>query len=257
MKAINQRGPSVSAAPVGEEPERRAIAPAEEILDIRAHIESFDAARIMGFALARYRNKIAVTSSFGSESAILLHIVAQIDPTTPVIFLNTGKLFGETLRYRDRLQDTLGLTDLRAIGPHPDDVKDEDREGTLWSRNPDRCCKIRKVLPVQQALKSFRAQITGRKRFQTVSRSSLLKAEIIDGRIWFNPLVDWTLQDLEAYRERHGLPKHPLTGDGYLSIGCLPCTKRVQEGEAYRTGRWHGLDKDECGIHVGVDGDGI
>ena len=250
------------AAPVrtvagAELPKRGGISPSEEIQNVRSHVEKLDAMRIMGFALSRYREQIAIISSFGSESAILLHIMAQIDPTTPVIFLNTGKLFGETLRYRDRLQETLGLTDMRAAGPHPEDIHREDKEGRLWSRNPDLCCRIRKVLPVRRALKGFRAQITGRKRFQTSQRAGLHKAELLDGRICFNPLVDWTLKDLEAYRERYRLPKHPLANDGYLSIGCLPCTKRVAKEEAYRSGRWHGLDKDECGIHTGVDGEGI
>nr|TFG53936.1 MAG: phosphoadenylyl-sulfate reductase [Hyphomicrobiales bacterium] len=256
MGRINLGGTALGAAPVEPPRERRELAPAEEVLRIRAHVETLDAMGIIGFALSRYRNKIAVISSFGSESAVLLHMVAQIDPTTPVIFLNTGKLFGETMRYRDRLQETLGLSEIRAIGPHPDDLKLEDREGTLWSREPDLCCKIRKILPVRRALKGFSAQITGRKRFQTASRAALLKAELIDGRICFNPLTDWTLQDLQGYRETHHLPKHPLNDDGYLSIGCLPCTKRVAAGEDYRAGRWQGLDKDECGIHSGVDGDG-
>jgi phosphoadenosine phosphosulfate reductase len=166
-------------------------------------------------------------------------------------------MFGETLRYRDRLQERLGLTDLRAAGPHPADIAHDDREGTRWSRNPDLCCRIRKVLPVRRALKGFRAQITGRKRFQTAKRASLLKAEIIDGRICFNPLADWSPQDLETYRERYRLPKHPLTDDGYVSIGCLPCTKRVAAVGEYRSGRWEGFDKEECGIHTGIDGDGI
>ncbi len=196
-------------------------------------------------------------SSFGSESAVLLHMVAQIDPATPVLFLNTGKLFGETLRYRDRLQDTLGLTDLRSIGPHPDDRAARDAEGTLWSRDTDACCNFRKVVPVRRALEGFAAQITGRKRFQTQARAGMEKVEYFEGRFRFNPLADWTQADIEAYFVAHDLPRHPLVEDGYPSIGCMPCTRRVVNGEAYRDGRWSGLDKDECGIHTGVDGEGI
>jgi phosphoadenosine phosphosulfate reductase len=174
-----------------------------------------------------------------------------------VLFLNTGKLFGETMRYRDRLQEVLGLTDIRAIGPHPDDRQAADPEGTLWSRDPDACCHFRKVVPLSRAVAGFAATITGRKRFQTATRSTMDRVELVDGRFRFNPLVDWSLDELAGYVEEKGLPKHPLVMDGYPSIGCMPCTRRVAAGENYRDGRWAGFDKDECGIHGGIDGDGI
>jgi phosphoadenosine phosphosulfate reductase len=198
----------------------------------------------------------AVVSSFGSESAVLLHMVAEVDPTTPVLFINTGKLFGETLRYRDRLQDLLGLGDIRTLAPHPVDRAAKDPDGTLWARDTDACCNFRKVIPIRRALEGFAAQITGRKRFQTQARAEMRAVEYYDGRFRFNPLSDWTQADLEAYIARHKLPSHPLVEDGYPSIGCMPCTRRVHTGESYRDGRWSGLDKDECGIH-GVDGEGI
>ncbi len=206
-----------------------------------------------------FPGKIAVVSSFGSESAVLLHMVAQIDPHVPVLFLNTGKLFGETLRYRDRLQDRLGLTDVRALGPDPRSLADQDPNGALWSQNPDACCHIRKVLPLERGLAGFEAQITGRKRFQTSARAAMPTIEVVDGRFKINPLADWDLDRLNAYVEAHKLPKHPLVKDGYLSIGCMPCTDRVKDGDDYRSGRWSGLDKDECGIHGPqlTDGDGI
>jgi len=198
----------------------------------------------------------AVVSSFGSESAVLLHLVAEVDPTTPVLFINTGKLFAETLRYRDRLQDLLGLGDIRTLAPHPADRAAKDPDGTLWARDTDACCNFRKVIPIRRALEGFAAQITGRKRFQTQARAEMRAVEYFDGRFRFNPLSDWSQADLEAYIARHNLPRHPLVEDGYPSIGCMPCTRRVHVGEAYRDGRWAGLDKDECGIH-GVDGEGI
>jgi phosphoadenosine phosphosulfate reductase len=188
---------------------------------------------------------------------VLLHLIARIDPTTPVLFLNTGKLFGETLRYRDRLQETLGLTDLRNIGPHPSDRARLDPEGTLWSHDTDACCGFRKVLPLRRALDGFDAQITGRKRFQTNARHEMQPVEYFEGRYRINPLAAWTQGDIEAYFAAHDLPRHPLVEDGYPSIGCIPCTRRVAPGENYRDGRWAGLDKDECGIHTGVDGEGI
>ena len=204
----------------------------------------------------RFAGRIGIVSSFGAESVILLHMIASIDPTTPVIFLNTGKLFGETLRYRDRLQALLGLTDIRAIGPHPDDLKKSDPKGNLWQRDTDGCCHIRKVLPQARAIGGFDALITGRKRFQTGARQEMdIIEQDSDGRFKVNPLANWQLDDLKTYIETHNLPRHPLVKDGYLSIGCMPCTARVEEGGDYRSGRWAGSDKDECGIHI--DGGGI
>jgi phosphoadenosine phosphosulfate reductase len=199
-----------------------------------------------------FKDEICVVSSFGAESAVLLHMVAQIDPTTPVIFLNTGKLFGETLRYRDRLQTLLGLTDVRSIGPHPTDLAEKDSNEDLWQKNNDMCCHIRKNLPQERALKGFKAVLTGRKRFQTSQRGSMQRIEIDDeaaARLRINPLADFTPEDLQAYLETHNLPKHPLVKDGYLSIGCMPCTDKVKEGDDYRSGRWSEQDKEECGMH--------
>ena len=241
--------------------------PSTSLVDSSAHArltqlqnaaQNRDAAGVLRLALKEeFFGRTAVVSSMGAESAVLLHMVAAIDPATPVLFLNTGKLFGETLRYRDRLQDTLGLTDIRSIGPHPADRDARDPQGTLWSRDTDACCNFRKVVPVRRALEGFSAQITGRKRFQTHARADMNKVEHFEGRFRFNPLAEWTLADLETYMSEHNLPRHPLVEDGFPSIGCMPCTRRVKTGEAYRDGRWAGLEKDECGIHTGVDGEGI
>jgi phosphoadenosine phosphosulfate reductase len=203
-----------------------------------------------------FKGKSAVVSSFGAESAVLLHLVAEIDPATPILFLNTGKLFGETLRYRDRLQDLLGLGDVRSLAPNPGDREKFDPDGVLWSKDTDACCNFRKVVPLKRALEPFAAQITGRKRFQTRERSAMPTVEFFEGRFRFNPLAEWSLTELEAYSDKYNLPRHPLVEDGYPSIGCMPCTRRVAAGEDYRAGRWAGQDKDECGIHL-TDGGGI
>jgi phosphoadenosine phosphosulfate reductase len=232
-------------------------AQAEHLARLREQAKPLDARGLLKLALVfAFPAKIAVVSSFAAESVVLLHLVAQIEPSTPVLFLNTGKLFGETMRYRDRLQDVLGLTDIRSIGPHPSDRAKRDPEGTLWSGNPDACCHFRKVVPLARALAGFEATVTGRKRFQTAARAKMEKVELADGRFRFNPLLDWDLPDLVRYIDEHQLPKHPMVNDGYPSIGCIPCTRRVAPGEAYRSGRWAGFDKDECGIH-GLDGEGI
>jgi len=231
---------------------------AAKLKSLQEAAEGRDAKGILELALkGEFAGKTAVVSSFGSESVVLLHMIAQIDPATPVIFLNTGKLFGETLRYRDRLQDELGLTDVRSIGPHPADRAAQDPNGELWAKSTDACCNFRKVVPLKRALEGFSAQITGRKRFQTNARQQMEPVEFFEGRFRFNPLTDWTLGDIQAYMAEHNLPAHPLVEDGYPSIGCMPCTRRVLSGESYRDGRWSGTDKDECGIHIGVDGEGI
>ena len=217
-----------------------------------------DAHGILELALkGEFAGKSAVVSSFGAESAVLLHLVAEIDPATPILFLNTGKLFGETLRYRDRLQDELGLGDVRSLAPTKEARETLDPDGALWSKNGgDACCNFRKVIPLAQALAPFEAQITGRKRFQTRERANMQPVEFFETRFRFNPLWQWSLADLEAYSVAHKLPRHPLVEDGYPSIGCTPCTRRVQAGEDYRSGRWAESDKDECGIHL-TDGGGI
>jgi len=193
--------------------------------------------------------RIASVSSFGAESAVLLHMVADIDPDVPVIFTNTQKMFGETLAYRDELSERLGLTDLRVFRPDPRLLRLKDDKGLRWSYDPDGCCEIRKVEPLRRALAPFSAWISGRKGFQAGTRKALPRFEVEDGRLKINPLADWPKADLEAYFAEHELPRHPLEAQGYLSIGCAPCTSRVQPGEDPRAGRWRGWDKVECGIH--------
>lgn len=193
---------------------------------LRARAERLDSQDLLRLAVGAFPGRIAVISAFAAESIVLLHQLAQIDSTIPVLFLNTHKLFGETMRYRDRVQEMLGLTDIRSVGPHPDDTRVHDPEGTLWSRDPDTCCHFRKVVPLRKALSGFDAIVTGRKRFQTAARATMEKVEFADGRVRFNPLVDWSLTDLLAYMGKHRLPKHPLINDAYLSIGCVPCTRR-------------------------------
>ena len=199
----------------------------------------------------RFAGKIALVSSFGTESAILLHMIAQIDKATPVIFLDTGKLFPETLAYRDQLVARLGLTDVRAIRPSGKQLAAYDPDGRLWQRDPDLCCAIRKTNPLDGALEGFEAWITGRKRSQGGTRTDMNMVDAgPDGRVTVNPLAFWSDAQLDVYFETHDLPRHPLQSEGYASIGCATCTQRVQAGEDKRAGRWAGLDKTECGIHM-------
>jgi phosphoadenosine phosphosulfate reductase len=201
--------------------------------------------------LERFPGKIALVSSFGTESAILLHMIAQIDKATPVIFLDTGKLFAETLDYRDDLVARLGLTGVRNIRPSGAQLAAWDPDGKLWQKDVDLCCAIRKTNPLDEALEGFDSWITGRKRSQGGTRAALNLVEAgPDGRVTVNPLAFWDDAKIDAYFTRHKLPRHPLQAEGFTSIGCATCTARPAPGEDKRAGRWAGLDKTECGIHM-------
>lgn len=201
---------------------------------------------------AMFSRRIALVSSFGAESAVLLHLVATVDPSTPVIFLDTGKLFPETLHYRDELVTLLGLRDVRTCAPSPGALAAADSSGDLGDRDPDACCRLRKSEPLLEALDGFAAWINGRKRYQSDARAGIPLVERVDGRIKINALADWTGERVRIYFAKHRLPRHPLEVRGYPSIGCAPCTTTVSTNEASRAGRWRGLDKSECGIHGGA-----
>jgi phosphoadenosine phosphosulfate reductase len=194
--------------------------------------------------------RTAAVSSFGAESAVLLHMIAEIDRDTPVVFTNTQKMFGDTLAYRDELAERLGFTDLRVFRPDPRLLAIKDKEGARWSYDPDGCCDLRKVEPLRRALAPFDAWISGRKGFQSGTRTALPRFEEDEGRLKINPLADWDKAKLDAYFADHDLPRHPLEAQGYLSIGCAPCTTKVAPGEDPRAGRWRSFDKVECGIHT-------
>ena len=212
-------------------------------------------ARLSAQALLRlaiqdlYPGKIALVSSFGADSVTLLHMVSQIDPATPVVFVDTGQHFPETLEYRDRLVETLGLTNIVETTPDAAALAAEDSEKFLFASDPDRCCEIRKVAPLAAMLDNYDAWITGRKGFQTADRATLPLFEAEGARVKVNPLVGWSASELLGYIKQHDLPPHPLVAKGFPSIGCLPCTSRVMPGEDPRAGRWRGKSKQECGIH--------
>jgi phosphoadenosine phosphosulfate reductase len=248
-----------SDLPISAEPRTR------DTLDLAPRFSEHDAVRLnrmfrgsstqeMLEAVIRDRlaGDLAVVSSFGAESAVLLHLVAQVDPKVTVLFLDTGKHFAETLAYRDRLVDRLGLN-LVVLSPDAGDLAARDESGLRWSYDPDGCCEIRKVRPLEKALAGYDASFTGRKAFQSSTRAHLPRFEIdtadAQGRLKINLLIDWSAADINAYFEAHDLPRHPLIAAGFPSIGCAPCTAAVAEGEDPRSGRWKGWDKTECGIH--------
>jgi phosphoadenosine phosphosulfate reductase len=196
-----------------------------------------------------FRGRICLVSSFGAEAAVLLHMVAGIDKGTPILFLDTEKHFPETLAYRDMLVAQLGLRDVRSLAPDADAIAARDPDGTLWQRNPDACCALRKVVPLNRALAGFSAWISGRKRFHGGERRALPAIEPDGPRVKLNPLAAWSVEQIQCEFTTRALPPHPLVAKGYRSIGCMPCTAPGAPPDDPRAGRWAGLDKTECGIH--------
>ena len=240
---MNVLSPPLSSQPIEGE------LPAADELD-RA-LRDASPADIIATALRTVgRDRLALVSSFGTESAALLKVMADVDPAISVIFLDTGWLFEETLAYRDTLIERLGLRDVRSIKPLQETLSREDPESDLWFSDPDACCRIRKVEPLARALQPFDAWINGRKRFQGGVRGAMAVVEDDGARLKFNPFADVSREEIEAIYRDANLPSHPLVASGFLSIGCMPCTSRSNAGEDARAGRWRGRSKTECGIHT-------
>lgn len=226
---------------------RWSVERAESLKRDYGHLDGLELLRVM--SVKEFPGRIALSSSFGAEAAVLLDLVAQVDPAMPVIFLDTGKMFEETYNYLSQLTDHLGLEDVRTVNPDPSLLAERDPHGNLWESDPDACCHIRKVEPLERALKDFDAWITGRKRYHGDLRLNLESIEGVDGFVKINPLVHWPPERLKEIFEERGLPQHPLAARGYSSIGCYHCTREVNESEDPRAGRWAGKEKTECGIH--------
>ena len=247
-----QRGYAIKAGPATSVFDARLTA-----LDERKAADPFfgnSAELTLRKAIQQYQGDIVLATSMGVDSAVLLHMVSRIDPSLPVIFLDTGKHFRETLGYRDDLVERFGLTDFRNITPDQAAVQAEDADGKLNQSEPDSCCDLRKVRPLDGVINGFGARITGRKRYQTPQRANMaILEEGGSEQAKVNPLAYWTAKDVTQYMRQHDLPPHPLLALGYQSIGCQPCTTRVTAGEDPRAGRWRHSEKTECGIHM-VDG---
>ncbi|WP_416368636.1 phosphoadenylyl-sulfate reductase [Tritonibacter mobilis] len=225
---------------------------AEQVAALNARFKHHSATSVMEGAL-RDAGNIALVSSFGAESVVLLHMAAVIDPSVPVLFVDTELLFTETLVYQQEVSERLGLRNVHVI--KADDIAEKDPYGAMRFSDTDACCTLRKTIPLQKALAGYDGWITGRKRFQSGTRAALDFFEVEDGtgRMKINPLAHWAPEDVRAYMDENRLPRHPLVAKGYPSIGCEPCTSPVAEGEDPRAGRWRNQNKEECGIHV-VDG---
>jgi phosphoadenosine phosphosulfate reductase len=218
---------------------------------LNAELRGASAQAILEAGLKReWPGQVVYVSSFGAESVAMLALIADVDRHVPVIFIDTGMHFPQTLDHRDAVAERLGLTNIRTLTGDADAIKAADPKKLLWKSDTDACCEVRKVRPLEPALAGYRAWITGRKRFHGGGRVQLPVAEFADGRFKLNPLVSWTPEDVEAFIAARDLPRHPLVAEGYPSIGCWPCTKPVEKGADPRAGRWAGLSKTECGLHV-------
>jgi phosphoadenosine phosphosulfate reductase len=225
--------------------------PLPPALELDCALRNASPAEVIATALRTVgRERLAVVSSFGTESAALLKVMADVDPWIPVVFLDTGWLFEETLAYRDTLIAVLGLRDVRSIKPLEQTLSRQDPERELWFSDPDACCRIRKVEPLARALAPFSAWINGRKRFQGGLRAEIPVVEDDGSRLKFNPFANVSREDIQAIYTLAELPPHPLAASGYLSVGCMPCTSRTSPDEDARAGRWRGRAKTECGIHI-------
>jgi phosphoadenosine phosphosulfate reductase len=226
-------------------------------VDLNASVETYAGleGRDLIKSIARdFTGRVALVSSFGAESSVLLHMVSEVDRNLPIFFLDTGKLFQATLDYRDKLISELGFTNVRSVRPDPLVLGMQDANGELHTISMDACCNIRKTQPLARALKDFAVMISGRKRFHGKARADLAFVSVDDARLKIEPLAGFSALDLQSYMVNHHLPSHPLKLQGYRSIGCEPCTARGGTDENPRAGRWVGTDKSECGIHFLANG---
>ena len=224
---------------------------------LNASVEQFaglEGRALISAAVKAFPGKVALLSSFGAESSVLLHMVSEIDPHLPVIFLDTEKLFPETLDYRNRLVSELGLRNIRNFHPSREDLQAHDPDGDLHETDKDFCCHIRKTLPMRRAMMPFDVIISGRKRYHGASRNDLQFVSEQDGKLKLDPLAGYSALDLQNYMVTHHLPSHPLRLTGFRSIGCVPCTTAGGTDSDPRSGRWAGTEKTECGIHFSANG---
>ncbi|MDQ3016104.1 MAG: phosphoadenylyl-sulfate reductase [Bacteroidota bacterium] len=192
-----------------------------------------------------------VSSSFQSHSIPLLHIISRFDKSIPVYFLNTGFHFPETIAFRYEIEERFDLRIIDAISPVSKAGQRDGNGKFFFVQNPDHCCYLNKVLPMEPVLQQHDIWINGVRRDQTKFRAKLQEEELLaDGKMRYHPMLDWTAKMIWEYRKEYNLPEHPLEAQGYLSIGCMPCTRSVVESTEGRGGRWAGTSKDECGIQT-------
>ena len=224
----------------------------KQIETITQELECASPFEILSWASATYGEQLAIVTSFQLTGIVTLHMMRRIAPKTPVLTLDTGLLFPETLDLTDQLESRFELN-LRRIKPRQTPKQQaRDYGDRLWERNPDRCCHIRKTIPLRDALDGFDAWVTGLRRDQSKRRAAtaVVSRDRRNGLIKIAPFVNWTADQVWRYIRAHDLPYNPLHDQGYPSIGCWPCTRAIHTAEDSRSGRWSNWSKTECGIHL-------
>ncbi|MFA0964622.1 phosphoadenylyl-sulfate reductase [Roseivirga sp. BDSF3-8] len=191
------------------------------------------------------------TSSFQTHSLVLLHIISRVKPEIPVYFINTGYHFPETLRFRDLITEQFGLKliDLHTSTPRNMQCGSDGR--LLFTSDPDYCCFLNKTMPLEGVLQSYDVWINGVRRDQSAVRKAMKTEQPAPhGTVRFHPMLDWNARQIFRYRKEYDLPEHTLDAQGYMSIGCEPCTRRIDPDMQEREARWYGLNKTECGLHT-------
>ena len=195
--------------------------------------------------------KLFTSSSFQSHSIVLLHILSRIDKTIPVFFINTGYHFPETIKFRDDVADKFGLN---LIDAHPETPKNMQLNSSgrlLFTSDPDYCCYLNKVMPMDKVLAEYDVWINGVRGDQSATRKAMkVEQDAPHNSMRFHPMLDWTSKMIFEYQKQYNLPEHPLVSDGYLSIGCEPCTRKFDLEMQEREARWYGMNKVECGLHT-------
>ena len=225
--------------------------------DLNAYVEAYaglEGRELIATVLRDFPSKTALLSSFGAESAVLLHMISEVDPDVAIVFLDTEKLFPETIAYRDRLVHEFGLTNVIVARPDPAQLMALDPDGNLHRTDTNLCCSVRKTFPMASAMHGYDVMISGRKRFHGALRSNLDFVSVQDDVLKVEPLAGHTSLDLKSYAHKYHLPTHPLSLMGYRSIGCIPCTQAGGTDADPRAGRWTGSGKTECGIHFSANG---
>jgi phosphoadenosine phosphosulfate reductase len=217
--------------------------------DAGSRLEGAPAEEIVRWAAGTFGSRFCVTSSFAD--AVLAHLVSRVAPGTDVVFLDTGLHFPETLRVREQVAGSLPVR-VRSVRPRLTVGQQDGRYGPrLFARQPDECCALRKVEPLERALADYDAWAAGLRRDESPTRAHtpVVHFEASRGKVKVNPLAAWSQSDVDAYIARWDVPVNPLLSQGYGSVGCWPCTRRVKAGEDPRAGRWPLFDKTECGLH--------
>jgi phosphoadenosine phosphosulfate reductase len=223
----------------------------EDVETLAEEFESRTAQELLAWAVDRFPGRIVLTCSWQHQSSILVDMLHQLDATVRIVELDTGLLFPETYETRERLIERYDL-ELERIDPRETVAEQALSEGPeLWRRDPDRCCHLRKVEPLERALVGMDAWITGIRRAQSVTRANARMLELDPrGVVKVQPLAFWSDEDVKGYLYAHDVPYNPLHDRGFPSIGCTPCTRAIRPGEDSRAGRWADAEKTECGLHL-------